>query len=136
MYSYANGGYDMKKCAYCAKEISYHEMYCCDECQIGANEFFEKRDKFQKLFSVINAIFVLGIGIFIFVYSFLRPVGAIGVSSCMLILGVTYFLLPFPVDPMIERFKLKKAIFITKCIAGVLFALGVLALVLFLTGVI
>ena len=126
----------MKKCAFCAKEISYHEYYCCDECQIGANNFFEKRDKFQKLFSIVNAIFVLGIGIFIFLYSFVRPVGALGASACLLILGVTYWLLPFPVDAMIEKFKLKKAIFITRCIAGVLFVLGVAALVLFLTGVI
>ena len=120
----------MKRCAYCAKEIGYHEYYCCDECQIGANEFFDKREKFQKPFSLINGVFVIGIGIFIFLYSFLPQAGAIGVTACLLILGVTYFLLPFPVDLMIEKFGLKKAIFLTRIIAGVLFALGIATLVL------
>ena len=126
----------MKQCAYCAKEISYHEMYCCDECQIGANQLDEKKEKFQKLFSVINGVCVLGIGIFIFLYSFLRDAGAIGVTACLLILGVTYFLLPFPVDTMVAKFKLKKAIFLTKCLAVFLFALGVAGLLLYLFGVI
>ena len=125
----------MKKCAYCAKEISYHEYYCCDECQIGANNFFDKKERFQKFFMVINGVFVIGIGIFLFLFAILPEVSAIGISSCLLILGVTYMLLPFPVDTMIERFKLKKAIFLTRIIAGILLALGVLVLVLFLTGV-
>ena len=125
----------MKKCAYCAKDISYHEYFCSDECQIGANEYYDKREKFQKVFSVINGIFVLGIGVFIFAYSFLPPLGAIGTGVSLIILGVTDFLIPIPVEVMVEKFKLKKAIFLTRCIAGVLFALGVLALLLFIFGV-
>lgn len=126
----------MKQCAYCAKEISYHELYCGDDCQIGANRFYEKKEKFQKLFAVVNGVCVLGVGIFIFLYSFLRDAGAIGGSACLMILGVTYFLLPFPVESMIEKFKLKKAVFLTKCIAGVVFALGAAALILYIAGVI
>ena len=37
----------MKKCEYCAKEISYHEMYCCYECQNSANKYYDLKDKFQ-----------------------------------------------------------------------------------------
>ena len=126
----------MKKCAYCAKEISYHEMYCGNDCQIGANKFYDKKEKFQKLFAVINGVCVLGIGILIFLYSFLPDAGAIGISACLLILGVTYFLLPFPVESMVEKCKLKKAVFLTRCIACGVFALGAAALALYLLGVI
>ena len=115
----------MKKCDYCAKEISYHEMYCCDECRDSSFAFFDKREKFQKLFSVINGIFVLGIGICIFLYSFMPQVGLIGGGSCMTILGVMYLFLPFPPEIFIHKQKLKKAIFITRIIAGVILALGV-----------
>ena len=125
----------MKKCEYCAKEISYHEFYCSDECQNAANAFFEMREKFQKPFSVINAIFVIAIGICIFLYAFSSNIGAVGAAVSMLILGVMYFFLPFPPDIMIHKYKLKKAILITKIIAGILFLLGVIVLILHFTGI-
>lgn len=125
----------MKKCEYCAKEISYHEMYCCDECHSKANRFFELREKYQKFFSVINGIFVILIGISIFLYSLNRDLGAIGCSASLLILGVMYFFLPYPPEVMIHRYKLKKSIFIAKIIAGVLFLLGLIVLILYLTRV-
>ena len=126
----------MKKCEYCAKEISYHEMYCSDECQNSANRFYDLREKFQKPYSVVNGIFVIAIGICIFLYSFLRDVGAIGASSSLLILGVMYYFLPFPPEVMIHKYQLKKSIKITKIIAGVIFFLGAAILLLYLTGVI
>ena len=125
----------MKRCGYCAKEIGYHEMYCCDDCQIGVNEFDEKREKFQTVFSIVNGVCVLGVGICIFMYSFLPQFAAVAGPVLMMILGAMCFLLPFPADVMIERFKLKKAIFITRIIAGVLFAIGAAALVMHLLGV-
>lgn len=125
----------MKKCAYCAKEIDYHSLYCSDECQTGANAFYDMRNKHQKLFSVINGVCVLGIGVFIFLYAFIPGIAAIAGAACMLILGAMYLLLPFPADVMIEKYKLKKALFITRCIAGVLLALGAAVLALHFFGV-
>ncbi len=126
----------MKKCEYCAKEISYHEMYCSDECQDGANKYYELREKYQKPYSIINGIFVIAVGICIFLYSFMRDVGAIGGGSALVILGIMYFLLPFAPDVMIHKYKLKKSILITKIIAAVVFAIGVTVLILYFTGVI
>ena len=126
----------MKRCDYCAKEITYHEIYCCDECQLATNRFYDKQEKFQKVFNVINGVFVLGIGIFLFLYPLLPDAAIFGIAGCLLILGVTYLLLPFPVDTMLRRFKLKKSVFITRIIAGVLLFLGVLALVLHFAGVV
>ena len=126
----------MKQCEYCGKEISYHEMYCCDACQDEANRFYELRHKFQKPYSVINGIFVIAIGICIFLYSFLRDAGAIGGASSLMILGAMYFFLPFPPEIMIHKYKLKKAIKITKIIASIIFALGLIVLILYLTNVI
>ena len=104
----------MKKCEYCGKEISYHEMYCSDECHTETNKFYDLRDKFQKFYSVINGIFVIAIGVCIFLYSFLRDIGAIGGACSLLILGAMYFFLPFPPDVMIHKYQLKKSGFAQK----------------------
>ena len=127
---------NMKKCEYCAKEISYHEMYCSDECQNKANKFYEKREKYQKVFSVINGIFVLAIGICIFLYAFTSGIGSIGAAVSMIILGVMYLFLPFPPEIIIHKFKLKKAIFISRVIAGILILIAVIVFILHFTHLI
>lgn len=127
---------NMKKCDYCAKEISYHELYCGDACQNSANAFYDLREKFQKPFSVINGIFVIAIGVCIFLYSFLPDVGAVGAGGSLVILGIMYFFLPFPPDVMIRKYKLKKSVKITKIIAGAIFALGALVLIFYFIGLI
>ncbi|MGN1051666.1 MAG: DUF2116 family Zn-ribbon domain-containing protein, partial [Acutalibacteraceae bacterium] len=58
----------MKKCEYCAKEISYHQMYCDDDCQLNANKFYEKRENFSRIFTILNTIFVFAIPIGIFLF--------------------------------------------------------------------
>ena len=65
-----------------------------------------------------------------------RDVGAIGGASSLLILGLMYFFLPFPPEIMIHKYKLKKSILITKIIAGVIFALGLIVLIFYLTHII
>lgn len=126
----------MKKCEFCGKEISYHEMYCSDECQHHANTFYELRDKTQKGFSAINGVFVMAIGVCIFLYSIVPSFGVVGGAVSMLILGFMYYFLPFPPDVMIKKYQLKKSIMITRIIAIVLMALGTLLLGLHLFKVI
>ena len=124
----------MKKCAYCAREIGYHDLYCCFECQERTSQFYDLRERFQKVFSVFNGICVLGIGICIFLYAFIPDIAAVVGSILTLVLGTMYMLLPFPADVMIEKFKLKKALFISRCIAGALLFIGALVLTLHLFG--
>ncbi|MBQ8538659.1 MAG: hypothetical protein IJ433_03310 [Ruminococcus sp.] len=117
----------MKKCEYCAKEISYHEIYCCDDCQTNANKFYEVRDKISKLMGVINGVSVLSIGIGLFVYSMIREVGAFMVAIPTVILGILFLFFPIPADVMIQKYKIKKAVQITRIIAVVLLVFGIAA---------
>ena len=125
----------MKRCPNCAKEIGYDTVFCCDKCLNEHNEFHQRRERFQSVFSVFNGIFVLGIGISIFLYSFVQDVGTFMGAGCLLLLGVLYTVFPFPAEVMIERFKLRKALFMTRIIAAVIFLIGVVVLVLALLGI-
>ena len=119
----------MKKCDYCAKEISYFDQYCCDECQKKAIEFYDMRDKYTKIFSVINIICVFAIPIGLFVLSFAASVGFTMLSLGMLFLGITIMFLPFPVDNMISSMKIKKAVKATRFIGLGLTILGIALLI-------
>lgn len=114
----------MKQCEYCSKEISYHDMYCDEECQRKANAFYDLKEKFSKLFAVLNGICVLSIGIFIFAFSFFPEVGMFGAAAALLILGIMYFFLPFPPEIMTHKYKIEKSIKICRIIAIILFAIG------------
>lgn len=84
----------MKKCEFCGKQISYFDQYCDDECHIKANKFYEKGERFGKLFAVINMICVFGIPIGLFMLSFAREVGlTVALASCV-ILGIMLIILP------------------------------------------
>mgnify|MGYP003432437603 FL=1 len=110
------GSENLKKCDYCAKEISYFEQYCSEECHGNANKYYETTEKYGKLFSIINMICFFGIPIGIFLFAFLRTAGMIiTVASCD-ILGIMLILLPFPTENMISKYKLKKATKITRII--------------------
>ncbi|MBQ3416473.1 MAG: DUF2116 family Zn-ribbon domain-containing protein [Ruminococcus sp.] len=115
----------MKKCEYCAKEISYHEMYCDEDCQRKANAYYDLKEKFSKLFMIVNGICVLSIGIFIFAFSFFPELGLYGASGALIILGLMYFFLPFPPEIMINKYKIEKSLKICRIIAIVLFVIGV-----------
>lgn len=116
----------MKKCDYCAKEISYFDQYCSDDCHIRANKYYEAEEKFGKIFSVINAICVFGIPVGIFLFSFAKLVGALIAAGSCVILGIMLILLPFPTEGMISKFKLKKAMKITRIVGIVVIGLGFL----------
>ena len=120
----------MKKCEFCGKQISYFDQYCDDECHIKANKFYEKGERFGKLFAVINMICVFGIPIGLFMLSFAREVGlTVALASCV-ILGIMLIILPFPTENMISKFKIQKAVKITRIIGGAVIFLGVLILLL------
>ena len=51
-------------------------MYCSDECQNGANKFYDMRDSVTKVIAIFNGICVMSIGIGIFIFSMLRVIGA------------------------------------------------------------
>lgn len=116
----------MKKCEYCAKEISYHEQYCSIDCHAEANKYYEKCEKFGKLFSIINGICVFGIPIGLFVSTFLRLPGTIIALVSCVVLGIMLILLPFPTDSMISKHKLQKAMKITKILGICVIAFGVI----------
>lgn len=116
----------MKKCDYCAKEISYHEQYCSDDCQRKANQYYEKYEKFARLFTVVNTVCVFGIPIGLFFMSFLRVLGTcISAGSCV-VLGVMLILFPFPTEGMIRKYKLEKSLKITRFVGVGVIVLGVL----------
>lgn len=115
----------MKKCDYCAKEISYFDQYCCDECQKKSIEFYELQEKFTKIFSVVNGICVFAIPVGLFVLSFTFKVGFTMIALATLILGIMIVLLPFPVENMISSMKIKKAVSVTRIIGLVLLIIGI-----------
>lgn len=119
----------MKKCDFCAREISYHEMYCCEECNKKANDFYELQEKFSKLFSVLNGIFVMAIGILIFAFSFLPGFAVYGIAISLLVLAVLYFFCPFPPDVMIHKYKIKKSIKFCRIISLMLFTLSIITFI-------
>lgn len=62
--------------------------------------------------------------------SFAREVGlTVALASCV-ILGIMLIILPFPTENMISKFKIQKAVKITRMIGGAVIFLGVLILFL------
>ncbi|MCH5296090.1 MAG: hypothetical protein J1E85_00305 [Ruminococcus sp.] len=122
----------MKKCDYCAKEITYFEQYCDDDCHANANKFYELRERFEHFFSIINSICVFGIPIGLFVFSFARTLGMIVAVISFLVLGIMLILLPFPTDNMISKYKIKKAVKVTRYIGIGVIVLGIISFVFML----
>lgn len=121
----------MKKCEYCAKEISYFDQYCDEKCHANANKYYETSEKFEKVFSIINSICVFGIPIGIFLFPFIKIPGAIIAGISCAILGIMLIILPFPTENMISKFKIQKATKITRIIGACVIGLGAL-IVLFM----
>lgn len=102
-------------------------MYCDDKCENSANKYYDMRDKIQTIMSIINGVGVMSIGIGIFVFSFLKAVGAYMVAIPLVILGILYLLFPVPADVMIQKYKIEKSVKLTRIIAVVLLVLGIIA---------
>ena len=123
----------MKKCAYCAKEISYHEMYCSSECEKMYTSYFTKRAKLQKLLSAANIMGTCAIALGIFLYALTNLVGSMTLACGALTVGLITSLLPTPTDNIIEKHKLKKAVKITRYFGFFLTAVGIGTLIFALT---
>lgn len=117
----------LKKCEYCSKEISYHEIYCCDECQNKANDFYDMREKITTIMSIINGVGVMSIGIGLFVFSFFREVGTFMITIPLVILGLLYTFFPVPADVMIQKNKIEKAQKTTRIIGLIMLIVGIIA---------
>lgn len=120
----------MKKCEYCGKEITYFEQYCNDDCQRNANKFYEIREKYTGIFSIINCICVFGIPIGIFLFPFAESVGLAVAAISSIILGITIFALPFPTESMIAKRKIEKAIKMTKIFGIILLLAGIITMII------
>ncbi len=116
----------MKKCDYCAKEISYDDMYCCDECEKLTKQYYERSDRFAKPFSMINVVCLFGVMAGLFLFPMAKPFGAGLAIVCCAALGILLLLLPFPTESMIKKFKIQKAIRITRYVGLGMMFLGAL----------
>ncbi len=114
----------MKQCEYCGKEISYHELYCSDDCQIKANRFYERSEKFSKPFTVVNTACVFGIPVGLFLMSFLKLLGTVVASGSCIVLGLMLLIFPLPTEGMIKKYKIIKALKIVRILGIAVIVLG------------
>lgn len=120
----------MKKCEYCAKEISYHEQYCGSECALSADKYYRNEIRMRKPFGAIQIICVILLMVGLVASMFNVFWGTLIAGCASLILGVMIFILPLGTYDMIKKYKIKKMIFITRCFAGVLMLFGVLVIII------
>ncbi len=120
----------MKKCDYCAKEISYYDQYCDEECERKALDFYSLRERYTKVFSIFNIIGVFGIPVGLFLSAIDAIIGFSLTAFSMMLVGITVVLLPFPVENMISSLKIKKAVFVTRMIGVGFLVLGTALFVL------
>lgn len=120
----------MKKCNFCAKEISYHEMFCSKDCEDSYNKYFAKRAKLQKLLSTGNILGTCMIAVSIFLIPLQNFVGLLMMAIGGFSVGLITLLLPTPTDNMVNKHKLQKAINIVKILGVILIAFGLTALIL------
>lgn len=118
----------MKQCGYCAKEISYQEMYCSKECEAKYTAYFALRAKLQKLLSAVNILGTFLIAIGIFLSPLQDYVGLLLIAVGGLSVGLITLFLPTPTDNFINKFKMEKAVKIVRLFGIVLIVFGAVAL--------
>lgn len=120
----------MKKCEYCAKEISYNEMYCSQKCEELSVAFYNKSAKLQKLISAVNILGTTLIAVGIFLYAMINCVGAFMIGTGGLSLGIVNLCIPIPTDNLIKKHKLSKACTLVRIIGIILLVFGIAGIVL------
>lgn len=126
VYQTAKGVNDMKKCEFCGKEISYDDMYCSEDCEKKNLQYYNLSNRFAKPFSMINVVCLFGITVGMFIFPMAKPFGAALAITCCAVLGVLLLLLPFPTESMIRKFKLQKAMKVTRLVGVGMMFLGLL----------
>ena len=122
----------MKKCEYCGKEISYYDMYCCDECQEKAGKFYDMRDDYGKVFTLLDTIFVFMIPLGIFLGTLTEAIGNSLIVVGLVGLGIMLNLLPFPTESMIRKHQIEKSKKMCRIFGLILVAIGIVgAIILF-----
>ena len=122
----------MKKCEYCGKEISYFDMYCCDECQEKAGKFYDMRDDYGKVFALLDTVFVFMIPLGIFLGTLTGAIGNSLIVVGLVGLGIMLNLLPFPTESMIRKHQIEKSKKMCRIFGLVLVAIGIVgAIILF-----
>lgn len=122
----------MKKCEYCGKEISYYDMYCCDECQEKAGKFYDMRDDYGKVFTLLDTIFVFMIPLGIFLGTLTGAIGNSLIVVGLVGLGIMLNLLPFPTESMIRKHQIEKSKKMCRIFGLILVAIGIVgAIILF-----
>lgn len=119
----------MKQCNFCAKEISYHEMFCDKTCEDAYNKYFAQRAKLQKLLSTVNILGTCLIGVGIFVVALQNFIGLLMMALGGLSVGLITILLPTPTDNMVKKQKLQKAIKFVRIVGLIILAFGIAALI-------
>ena len=123
----------MKKCEYCGKEISYFDMHCNEDCQMKAGKFYDLRDKYGKLFTVFNTIFVFMIPIGVFIGSVIGGFADALIVIGFVGLGIMLNLLPFPTESMIKKHKIQKSMKICRIFGLILVVIGLIGAVIFIS---
>ena len=119
----------MKRCEYCAKEIGYNDMYCCSECETITNKHYTIRGRYQKLISAANIVGTCSIAIGIFIYALVNSVGMGLIAIGGLVTGLITLLLPTPPETFVKKYKLRKAVKLTRVFSIVLLLFAAAAFV-------
>lgn len=112
----------MRQCEYCAKELSsYHLQYCENtDCEERAVAFYEKRNKTEKIFGIINVICMIAIMLGLFLDLFKPSLGNIIAAAGFFAMGVLVFILPFGPDSFYKSYRIKKTTIIVRIVAAAL----------------
>lgn len=118
----------MKKCEYCAKELeSYHLQYCKDtDCEERAMKFYTTRNKYEKLFGVINIIGITAIMGGLIAAMFTPFIGNFVVAGALILLGITVMIFPFAPDSFYKQHRIRKTAIIVRIFAAAMLIAAVI----------
>ena len=121
----------MKCCDYCGKEISYFDQYCCEDCKLKAEQYFQRENKQKGIFGICSIIGVIGCFAGGFLGVIVPEVGLIIFTIALFIIGTSFFLFPLPVLNFVKKYKIKKAVKITKYIGAAFDFIALILLFIF-----